>query len=557
VEGAGRSSERTGGYVGFVGAGDGALVRSALPGRADFRAGRGFAIAAAAPATLTCSPGGEVECRPGSDCDAPPAVRIDPAGPAATLERDAFGLGALYTTAAGGATWFSSDPSLLRQVPGVPAGLDPLALHGYLCLSYVPTPHTLTAGVASLPAGARREVRPGGVVAAAASTWPEAEPLGGELDDAVDELRARMLSCMQRRLGAEREVGVFLSGGLDSSLVAAMLVHLGARVRLYSLDFGPPFDAELPLARRVAAHLGCPFQVVPARPADVGAAMVATAEALTQPFGDPVTVPLWLLGRAAAGQVGAVFNGEGGDQLFGGWAIKPMLAAEMYAGPDYDRAAAYLRTFHRLHGLTDVLYTAAARAAVGSVDETAWVRPALAEGRFSSVLHRLRAANLRLKGAQNIAPRMAQLADAHGLRLRAPFFDHSLAEWTFRLPPTWLLQGACEKYLLKRAAEPYLPAEIVWREKRGMGAPVTSWCLGPLRPELDRWLSPERLRRDGWFGPAAVGRLRRGEDPGGDQRGRRVGEKLWLLLMLQLWCTVHGQALARPEAAQTSPEAGR
>jgi asparagine synthase (glutamine-hydrolysing) len=162
------------------------------------------------------------------------------------------------------------------------------------------------------------------------------------------------------------------------------------------------------------------------------------------------------------------------------------------------------------------------------------------EGEYVSLLHRLRAANLRLKGAQSIAPRAAQLAAGCGLRMRSPFFDRSLAEWTFSLPPEWLLQGACEKALLKRVAEAYLPPEIVGREKRGMGVPLTDWCQGGLRCEVARRLSPARLRRDGWFEPRAVAALRRGEDHAREFRRRRAGEKLWTLLMLHLWCDVHG-----------------
>jgi asparagine synthase (glutamine-hydrolysing) len=134
---------------------------------------------------------------------------------------------------------------------------------------------------------------------------------------------------------------------------------------------------------------------------------------------------------------------------------------------------------------------------------------------------------------------MTQLAAAHGLRVRAPFFDRELAEWTFALPPEWFLRGACEKHLLKRAAEPYLPSEIIWREKRGMGVPVTEWCLRPLRRDVARCLSPARLKRDGWFEPAAVAALCRGEDQPHEFRRRRIGEKVWTLLMLHLWLDAH------------------
>jgi len=134
-----------------------------------------------------------------------------------------------------------------------------------------------------------------------------------------------------------------------------------------------------------------------------------------------------------------------------------MIAAEVYAGEGYDRERAYLATYHRFHGLTDRLYTREARSVVGEVDAGARIGPYLNAAGFSSLLHRLRAANLWLKGAQNIAPRSRQLAVVHGLLVHAPFLDQELVEWSFGLPSEWFLRGPCEKYLLKRTAERYLP----------------------------------------------------------------------------------------------------
>lgn len=163
------------------------------------------------------------------------------------------------------------------------------------------------------------------------------------------------------------------------------------------------------------------------------------------------------------------------------------------------------------------------------------MRPAFKAPGFTSLLHRLRAANLWLKGAQNIAPRAVQLGAVHGLRVQSPYFDRALTEWTFSLPPEWFMRGASEKHLLKRAAEPYLPSGIIWREKRGMRVPTTEWCLGPLRKQVAHSLGPRRLKREGWLNPAAVTALRRGQDQSDQFRSRRIGEKLWALLMLQLW----------------------
>ncbi|HEY0016559.1 MAG TPA: asparagine synthase C-terminal domain-containing protein [Longimicrobium sp.] len=435
---------------------------------------------------------------------------------------DPFGARAEYALRLDGRTHTAADPRALRRLLGAPRGVDPAALHGYLCFSHPPEPRTLFAGIGRV---------------ATPAPWRE-RPAPTDEDSAVRALRALLSASVARMLGAERDVGVYLSGGLDSSLVAALLARAGARVHLFSLDFGAPWDVELEHAEAVAAHLGRPLHRVRARARDVLRALEPTAAALHQPFGDSVTVPLFLLGQAARGEVSTVFNGEGGDQLFGGWATKPMIAAEAYGGPGYSREAAYLATYHRFHGVEDQLLTPAARAAIGAVDAGAWLRPALDAPGLPTLLHRLRAANIRLKGAQNIAPRMTQLAAAHGLQARAPFMDRDLAEWTFTLPADFFLRGASEKHLLKRAAEGLLPPALIDRPKRGMGVPATEWLRGwisPLRWEAARRLSARRLRRDGWFRPEYVAALRRGDDDPGETRRRRGGEKLWALLMLHLW----------------------
>ena len=489
----------------------------------------------------------------GDEAEAGCFATIAQEGAMVTLACDPFGLHGVFLArvrdASGGPAdppdetfWFASDLALLRQRACLPTVVHPDALHGYLCFSYVPTPTTLWDGINALPAGSRVTFCTGQKTAIPTTPqclWNESTRFLTEETAAVDVLRQKLRAAVARQLGGEREVGVFLSGGLDSSLIAALLVEAGARLHLYTLDFGPPYDAELPAAREVAAYLKQPLHVVPARVADVAKALRPTAQAMQQPFGDTVTVPLILLGKAAASHVATVFNGEFGDQLFGGWANKPMIAAELYSTPDYRRDAAYMATFHRFYGLTDTLYTPRLQQATANVEAADWIRAELETGDFTSLLHRLRAANLRLKGAQNIGPRSRQLAAACGLRSQSPFCDRELAEWTFTCPPEWFLQGACEKYLLKRAAEPLLPASIVWREKRGMGVPATEWCQGGLRRTIAHILSPRRLKRDGWFQRETVRALRRGSDTPGEFRTRRLGERLWTLLQLHVWMDAH------------------
>lgn len=467
-------------------------------------------------------------------------VVLDPQAQTLTASADPFGLCGCYWWKEAGTVWCASSPRLPPLTGSSPRRLDSAALHGYLCFSHVPQPRSIFAGVAALPAGSTTVLSAGRAAITAGHAWSESPGPDTDPDGGPETLRRLLRAAVERCLGEETEAAVFLSGGLDSSLIAALLREAGVRLHLFTLDFGPPWNQELAFAEQVARHLERPLHVVPAGPGQVREHLEATAAALEQPFGDAVTVPLYLLGKAASQMCSLAFNGEGGDQLFGGWANKPMIAAELYGGTNYDRLDAYMATFHRFWGLTDTLYTPGARELVAGVDARDWVRGALEAPGCASLLHKLRAANLALKGAQNIAPRAIQLGAGHGLRVRCPFFDPKLANWSFSLPPEVFLQGACEKYLLKQVAERYLPGEVVWREKRGMGVPSAEWCLGPLKREIAHYLGKQRLQRDGWFEPRVVDALRKGVDQPGEFRSRRLGEKLWLLLMLHVWMDVGG-----------------
>jgi asparagine synthase (glutamine-hydrolysing) len=150
-----------------------------------------------------------------------------------------------------------------------------------------------------------------------------------------------------------------------------------------------------------------------------------------------------------------------------------------------------------------------------------------------------------LKGAQNIHPRATNLALAQGLKVRSLFCDPDLAQWSFGLAGSLCLRGTCEKYILKRAAEPWLPAEIVWRPKRGMGVPLTIWCLNEWWRDLGQWLNPGVLAAQGnWQSDLAL--LTALGDLSGTIQGRRIGEILWLLVMWQQWRSqVLGESLEK------------
>ena len=467
-----------------------------------------------------------------------------------TLARNEFGCGTLFWTEQNGIIWFASHLQGLLPLMSK-TEISVAAAYGYACFSYVPAPLTPLNNVFAVSAGSVGEFRfasdrdliPTVNWTKPDKDWREAaeqiaEPVKDEVV-ATNQLQTLLTDSMQAQLADQpnEPVGVFLSGGLDSSIAAALLVRAGARVKAFTLDFGEYGVSEMQYAEQVAAHLKIPLVKVVASPKRVLKALNATAQALDMPYGDGVTVPLYLLNQAASQECAVVFNGEGGDQLFAGWTNKPLIAADIYQAVHpqaADFAQDYLRTFHRLHGYEQAVFSPAALAETQKLNPLDWLSDALDGESSQAMLHRLRRANLMLKGAQNIQPRASNLSMACGLAVRSPFNNRALARWTFSVAPDLFLREAHEKYLLKRAVEIWLPSDIVWREKRGMGVPLSQWCLGPLWRALGEWLQPATLRAASLWQADLALRLAAGT-VGGQLQGRRIGESLWLLLMWQVW----------------------
>jgi asparagine synthase (glutamine-hydrolysing) len=461
------------------------------------------------------------------------------------LGREPFGRTPLYWLECDGTIWFASHLQLLLPLIPQPE-IDLSGLYGYSCFSYVPTPLTPVRGIQAVPAGTElrwqagklERTNPVTIVGASASAqWQQAQAQITDETVAVRQLQGLLQAAIHRQIQdlPDEPVGVLLSGGLDSSIAAALLVQNGVKVRAYTLDFGDVGISEQPYAEQVANYLQIPLVKVPVNPKLVRKSIDFTSHALDLPYGDGVTVPLYLLCQAASQDVSVIFNGEGGDQLFAGWTNKPLIAASIYGG-NTDFTHQYLQTFHRLYGYTQQAFQPQMAAQIASSDPADWIATALDSTLTPELLHRLRRASLMLKGAQNIQPRATNLARWHGLKVRSIFCDLPLAEWTFGVSGTLQLQGACEKYILKRAVEHLLPTEIVWRTKRGMGVPLTAWLFQELWGDLGKWLNPQVLQQAGCWQPDIASQLVSGKFSGSIQ-GRRIGEILWLIIMWERWRT--------------------
>ncbi len=466
-----------------------------------------------------------------------------------TLLRDPFGVRSLYYVAHRGTFYFASEIKQLLAIPGLPREIDDAAVHKYLTFSFVPGEDTPLKGVRRL-LPRRIAIWENGRLEIT-QYFELREALDARLSDRGEAARLIGDLCkaaVVKRLHGKENIGLFLSGGLDSSAVALWLKEAGANVTAFSLDFGDK-SVEKDRAREVAGALQIPLHFVKVGGEDLLPILPDLAWRLDMPFGDAVTGPQYLLGKAArAAGCDCIFNGEGGDQLFGGWTQKPMIGAELYAnlytsntgdGGEDSREETYLRSYHRFYGAEDALYTPEFRSRVGPAGQRrALLMPYLQGEKATTFANRVRLADFALKGCQNILPRAERMANAWGLDMRAPLFDRQLAEASFALAPQLKLHGAVEKFILKLAVRGKLPKDVVWRKKVGMGVPITDWTLGPLAPAMRELLGKASLERRGLFRHDYVEPLLQGRNLPGETRRRRVGERLWALAMLEAWLRV-------------------
>jgi asparagine synthase (glutamine-hydrolysing) len=458
------------------------------------------------------------------------------------LARDAIGQRSLYWGRApsGGIAWGTRLHDVLAA--GVERRLDPVAVTTFLTTAYVPGSATLVAGIRAVPAGVELifgQDAPGATSLPDPPEPPEpvarpfwtlpATPDAFEDEHALRErLRATLEDAVARAL-PDGPLGAFLSGGIDSSLVVALACKRRP-VHAFSISFGPEHRNELEWSSAVAAHTGAGHQVVLVRPEDVTRRLDETVGALSEPNGDPLTVPnLMMFEAAASAGLPVVVNGEGGDPCFGGPKNSPMLLSELYG--DTSREEAYLRAHQKMWDELDQALEPdfAARIPAGALE--ALVSPWFEDPRWPSYLERLLAINVSWKGAGHILPKVEHLGGRMGVRARSPLFDRRVVELAFAIPAGLKRRGSIEKYLLKEAVRDLLPAAVVERPKSGMMVPVEGWFTGPLsvfaRERLLDGLAPRRIvRRD--YLERLVARQLPGLRP-------RQGVKIWLLLTLESW----------------------
>ena len=421
------------------------------------------------------------------------------------IARDRLGKKPLhYGTTSRGDLVFGSELAALAAVPGLSGQIDPEAVDDFFALGYVPDPRTIYSAIRKLPAAHYLLLRHGDAVEPQRYWEPPTQSSPCEEGEAIEKMRALLASSTQKRLMADVPLGAFLSGGVDSSAVVAVASQLQASpLATFTIGF-PGAEDETPLARLVAKRYGTDQHEEVARPDYLDAAR-RQAKVFGEPFGDSSSVPTEAVCALARRHVTVAISGDGGDEVFAGYrryrfhqlaeSVRALLPAGVRRSvigelariyPKMDWAPRWLRAKHTLtelsldsalgfyrtiakvqHDQRRALFSSSLRAELGDYDPAGRVGQLMDRCDDNDSLLQAQFVDVGLYLPGDILTKVDRTSMAHSLEVRAPFLDHEMVEWGMQLPASLKLKGKNGKWVVKKALEPLVPSEILYRTKQG------------------------------------------------------------------------------------------
>jgi asparagine synthase (glutamine-hydrolysing) len=487
------------------------------------------------------------------------------------LARDRIGKKPLYFWQHAGLFLFASEVKALLVHPAVSREVDWEAFHHYLAFGYTPADRSIFAGIAKLPPAHTATLLDGTLKLERYWTLPQVthEPRLSAAE-AADRIRHELREAVRLRLESDVPLGVFLSGGIDSSaVVASMREVTGQRIATFSIGFGraaPSFD-ELPYARMVARRFETDHheEILEPKVADLLRTIVRHFD---EPFADSSAIPTFVVAQATAHHVKVVLSGIGGDETFAGYprylglrlseryaklprwfrsaagSVAPRLLREsdrsrnwgdwarrFIAGAEQplpDRYIGWTRFFSETE-LGDLVAPAVRRLWQADIEATH--RAAFADHAHDDPVDGAFRIDLSTYLPDDLLVMADRMSMAHSLELRAPFCDHRVVEESLRIPPGTKIPGFRLKGLLKAAFADVLPPPVLSHRKQGFMIPLGRWLRTDLHDVMEELLAPDRVRARGLFRPDAVEALKREHLT----ETRSHSDRLWSLMMLELW----------------------
>lgn len=503
-----------------------------------------------------------------------------------SLARDRLGIKPLFWGTQRKMFLFGSELKALTACPGWSPEIDRNALAAYMRWNYVPSPHSIYQGVRKLEPGTLLVVR-AGEPARLTRYWDMrrvaraglAEPHDMMDAEATDRLEKLLLDSVTRHMRADVPLGVFLSGGIDSSVVAALMRARSARpVRTFSIGFHERDYDEAPHAKAVAAHLGTDHTELYVAPSDCLAVIPHLARYYDEPFADSSQVPTLLLSQMTHRHVTVALSGDGGDELFAGytryhWAemihrrfgrlplsVRTSAASAIAAVPGrfWEVGARLLPERRRPARVASRALTFASLLSADGADaiyrrqHTHWTDPAtvVPGGRevhglpfdptvaveIPGFIERMQFLDSVTYLPDDILTKVDRASMAVSLEVRVPLLDHQIVEFVWGLPLSMKVRRGRDKWLLRQVLSRYVPRNLVERPKMGFSVPIGQWLRGPLRDWAEALLEERRLVRDGMFAPLPIRQAWEAY-----LNGTSLGhEAIWGVLMFQAW--YEGQA---------------
>jgi asparagine synthase (glutamine-hydrolysing) len=487
------------------------------------------------------------------------------------IARDRFGEKPLYYGVFDGKLIWASEPKSILAHPSVNAELDLDALRHYVSFDYVPAPISIYKGISKLPPAHILTVESGEVKVRRYwdLSWNANAEASPSIRDSANELRDLLSDAVRMRLVSDVPLGILLSGGIDSSTVAAFAVkHASEKVKTFSIGFEEDSFDESKYARAVAKHLGTEHYEDILSAEKAGDLISDIAEWLDEPLADGSLIPTFLLSSFVRKHVTVALGGDGGDELFAGYPMyyAHRLAEQYLAVPSFIRRGLIEPVVNALPVSTKNLsfdYKAKRFVRATRYEETArhhsWfgsfaadqheqlfskdvlaqtdadiyrrVRETVERSDAKNVIERMQYADINFYLAEDILTKVDRAAMAVSLETRAPFLDPRIGQFAASIPVEYKLKGKSGKFILKEAMKELLPHEILHRPKKGFGIPIAEWLKGRLNPLMHEMLGESRLANQSLFSPGYVAKLIREHETGAASHHK----ELWNLLVFQLW----------------------